>query len=493
MIGSMYSAVSGLSAHQTKMNVIGNNIANVNTYGFKSSRVTFSDVFYQTINSATGSKGDATSGTGGTNATQLGYGAKVNSVDVINTRAGSATTDRALDVYINGDGYLPVKDSDGTIKYTRVGVLSFDDSGNLVDRNGNKVLGFNLDETTKNAILNADGTQAVNELQVINIPAAEREKYTGIAIGSNGEITAIREGDPTFVPATGTGWMDGLPTVDPASNYKGSITVTANREVTAGAHPITVSSNAAAGLTALVLTRVGLSDTYTLSYGAGPTQVNGELDPATNTVAFNVPGIGTTTGTVTVPIDPSGTNGYNLGNNASTGPGALGTVDYTSYLITSTVVDKSGATINLPTVTWGGATPATNIAFGQVSVDIDTADFEDALDAGFTNVVIGSVGAGAGVPTKIASIATVKFGNPDGLSQDGESYYVQTPNSGDPIATIPGSGGTGNFRAGALEMSNVDLSREFTEMIITQRGFQANTRMITTSDELLSELVSMKR
>ncbi|MDD3168720.1 MAG: flagellar hook-basal body complex protein, partial [Eubacteriales bacterium] len=123
MIGSMYSAVSGLSAHQTKMNVIGNNIANVNTYGFKSSRVTFSDVFYQTINSATGPKGEGPSGTGGTNSTQLGYGAKVNSVDVINTRAGSATTDRALDVYINGDGYLPVKDSDGTIKYTRVGVL----------------------------------------------------------------------------------------------------------------------------------------------------------------------------------------------------------------------------------------------------------------------------------------------------------------------------------------------------------------------------------
>jgi flagellar hook protein FlgE len=87
----------------------------------------------------------------------------------------------------------------------------------------------------------------------------------------------------------------------------------------------------------------------------------------------------------------------------------------------------------------------------------------------------------------------VKFGNPDGLSQDGESYYVETPNSGDPIATIPGSGGTGTFRAGALEMSNVDLSREFTEMIITQRGFQANTRMITTSDEMLSELVGMKR
>lgn len=103
MLGSMYSAVSGLSAHQMKMNVIGNNIANVNTYGFKSSRVTFSDVFYQTIGAASG----PTASSGGTNPAQLGYGAMVKSIDVINTRAGSATTDRPLDVYINGEGFPP--------------------------------------------------------------------------------------------------------------------------------------------------------------------------------------------------------------------------------------------------------------------------------------------------------------------------------------------------------------------------------------------------
>lgn len=488
MLGSMYSAVSGLSAHQTKMNVIGNNIANVNTYGFKSSRVTFSDVFYQTINSATAPKGDATSGTGGTNSTQLGYGAKVNSVDVINTRAGSATTDRALDVYINGDGYLPVKDNDGTIKFTRVGVLSFDENGNLVDRNGNKVLGFNLDTTTKNAVLNSDGTKPVSELQVINIPAAEREKYTGIAIGSTGEITAIKEGDPTFVPSTGTGWMNGLPKVTTTSNYKGPITMNVNRTVTA-AHPVEVSSNSPTGMGAMTID-LDNAGKYTLHYAGAPTPApTGTLDTATNTVTFDIPGIGTTTGTVTVPI--GGTNGFafTAGVNGQT----LGTVVDTTYDITATAIEKSGVLQNYGPITYTLATPPANIAFGDVTIAYDSAKFKTALDSGFTDVVIGSVGPGAGVPTKIASIASVKFGNPDGLSQDGESYYVQTPNSGDPIATIPGSGGTGTFRAGALEMSNVDLSREFTEMIITQRGFQANTRMITTSDEMLSELVSMKR
>lgn len=491
MIGSMYSAVSGLSAHQTKMNVIGNNIANVNTYGFKSSRVTFSDVFYQTINSATGPKGDATSGTGGTNATQLGYGSKVNSVDVINTRAGSATTDRALDVYINGDGYLPVKTSDGSIKYTRVGVLSFDDSGNLVDRNGNKVLGFNLDATTKNAILNADGTQSINELQVINIPAAEREKYTGIAIGSNGEITAIKEGDPTFVPSTGTGWMNGLPQVSKISNYKGPITMDVKRQVAVGAGnaPVDVSSNSPTGMGAMTVT-LDASGTYTLNAGGLSPAPTGTLDATTNTVTFSFPGMGTTTGTVTIPIGTA-PNGYSV--TAGGAAVAIGTVSDTVYSITATAVEKSGNIEEYGPIPYDTAAPPANFIFGDVTIKFDDTKFEDALDGGFTNVVIGSVGAGAGVPTKIASIATVKFGNPDGLSQDGESYYVQTPNSGDPIATIPGTGGTGNFRAGALEMSNVDLSREFTEMIITQRGFQANTRMITTSDELLSELVSMKR
>lgn len=474
------------------MNVIGNNIANVNTYGFKSSRVTFSDVFYQTMNSATGPKGDAASGTGGTNSTQLGYGAKVNSVDVINTRAGSATTDRALDVYINGDGYLPVKDNDGTIKYTRVGVLSFDELGTLVDRNGNKVLGFNLDPTSKNAILNADGTQAVSSLQVINIPAAEREKYTGIAIGSNGEITAIKEGDPTFVPATGTGWMNGAPTVNTASNFKGSINVTATRQVTAGTHGIQVSSNANIGTGAVTIALDGdpvgppivAPTTYTLRVNGGATTYTIPYDAAATDLTFNITGGGTVT------VNVAGGNAITSGAAATTI--ATG-VSNTVYNINASTVLKSGATHTIPGSTWTSGGGDTNITLEDVSIDLDAADFLTALNSGFTNVVIGSVGAGAGVPTKIASIATVKFGNPDGLSQDGESYYVETPNSGDPIATIPGNGGTGTFRAGALEMSNVDLSREFTEMIITQRGFQANTRMITTSDEMLSELVSMKR
>lgn len=488
MLGSMYSAVSGLSAHQTKMNVIGNNIANVNTYGFKSSRVTFSDVFYQTMNGASA----PTANGGGTNPTQLGYGAKVNSVDVINTRAGSATTDRALDVYINGDGYLPTKNSDGVIKYTRVGVLSFDVSGNLVDSNGNQVLGFKLDAITKNAQLNSDGTTSAQNLVAIKVDPADLDEYTGIAIGQNGEITAIKEGDPTFVPSADTAWMDATPTVSQASLYNGSVRMTVNQQST-GVPPLSISSNAdidlgqAAG--AVTVSLDAASTIYTLTFPNGTAEANAaDINTATtpNTLTFNVPDVdGGTAATVKVPV---GVGGY--APVAGGAAAAAGNVVPTTYTITATTTDKSGAIITL-TDTWTAAD--TSITLGEITIAVDAAEMQNALDDGFNQINIGTIGAGAGEPVKIANIAVAKFTNANALSQDGEGYFIQTTNSGEAVATIPGNGGTGTFRAGALEMSNVDLSREFTEMIITQRGFQANTRMITVSDEMLSELVSMKR
>lgn len=503
MLGSMYSAVSGLSAHQTKMNVIGNNIANVNTYGFKSSRVTFSDVFYQTMNGASA----PTANGGGTNPTQLGYGAKVNSVDVINTRAGSATTDRALDVYINGDGYLPTKNSDGVIKYTRVGVLSFDVSGNLVDSNGNQVLGFKLDATTKNAQLDANGTTTAQNLVAIKVPPADLDKYTGIAIGQNGEITGIQEGDPTFVPSAGTAWMAATPSVAATSLYSGPVNMTICQSFApnttnynpspASSSLVRISSNAKIDVASMTATYTSPS-TYTLNYTnatATPTArtATGTLDTTKTPNMLTFTGVddvdGGITATVSIPVAATIATGYTLPNGTAV---ALGTITPTTYNIYATTVDKSGATVSL-TDTWDSATTDTALNLGELSITIDKTELLNSLDSGFSNVEIGNIGAGAGQPIKIANIAVAKFTNANALSQDGEGYFIQTTNSGNAVATIPGNGGTGTFRAGALEMSNVDLSREFTEMIITQRGFQANTRMITTSDEMLSELVAMKR
>lgn len=489
----MYSAVSGLQAHQTKMNVIGNNIANVNTYGFKASRVTFSDVFYQTMS---GASAPTTNG-GGTNPTQLGYGAKVNSIDVINTRAGSATTDRALDVYINGDGYLPVKDSEGVIKYTRVGVLSFDEAGNLIDRNGNMVLGFQLDATTRNPRLDADGTTSAQNLSPIQVPPEELDRYTGISIGQNGEITAIREGDPAITLGADTGWIR-TATLPATSNYNGEITIDSATAVTATVDlvaPVRPDGTAYSG-TFTVATAADVMGNLTLTYNGTTVTLTGTNkagDPVSSAaVAWDGAGADTLTFVVggqniNLTVDSTGAAGPNL---VSGTPTVVGTVVPNSVTLNISTFNKSGEAVN---ATGTLDLPANTLVIGDITLTLNPAAFGTMDIDDLAGTVMGSAGPGPGTPEKIAHMATVKFINADGLSQDGEGYYVETTNSGDPVASIPGNGGSGNLRAGALEMSNVDLSKEFTEMIITQRGFQANTRMITVSDEMLAELVNMKR
>ena len=173
MIRSLFSAVSGLKGHQTMLDVIGNNISNVNTASFKSSRVIFSDLYYQTLAGATA----PTPTSGGSNPTQIGYGSLVSSVDVVNSRSSFQQTSRALDLYISGEGYFTVKNATGGINYTRLGAFSFDPTGHLLDSNGNILQG---------TLTPPLGTPAT--LQDITI--ANFDNYTSISIVEDGTITA---------------------------------------------------------------------------------------------------------------------------------------------------------------------------------------------------------------------------------------------------------------------------------------------------------------
>ena len=474
MLGSLYSAVSGLSAHQTKMNVIGNNIANINTYGFKASRVTFTDVFYQTLSTSSSASTDS----GGTNPTQLGYGAQVNSIDVINTRAGSTTTDRALDVYINGDGYIAVQGNDG-IKYTRVGILSFDASGNLVDSNGNVVLGLPVNTTTGQVTLNDDGTTDTSNLIAISVDPDVYATYTNIAIAENGEITATQEGDPEVTLASGTGWISAA-SLPEDSNYTGKIKMTMDTTATGFSASTGITYDTASDMLGDV-TITNSSGTYSLSY----TNTDGETvsvvanSSTADPLVFDVATLsgGTTTFSVDSSLAPS------VGSSAT-----LGTATATAKDINISTYDQSGAEVTQD-ATW--VTGSTSISLGDLTLTVDPDDLAAQQD--FSDTTIGTAGAGDGETVVIGTLAAVKFANPDGLSQDGEGYYVETNNSGDAVATVPGNSGTGTFLSGSLESSNVDLSQELTEMIITQRGFQANSKMITVSDEMLETLVGMKR
>jgi flagellar hook protein FlgE len=192
-------------------------------------------------------------------------------------------------------------------------------------------------------------------------------------------------------------------------------------------------------------------------------------------------------GDIRLSIDPTGTAGIQIPDGESL---TVGTVVPSSVTMTISTFNKSGEAVTA-TGTW--TAPGNTLQLGDIALPVNPAAF-GTMDINARGERSWKAPVpGPGIPQKIAHMATVKFINADGLSQDGEGYYVETTNSGDPIASIPGSGGLGNLRSGALEMSIVDLSKEFTEMIITQRGFQANTRMITVSDEMLSELVNMKR
>lgn len=185
MMKALYSGVSGMRSHQTKMDVIGNNIANVNTYGYKTQRTTFRDVYYQQIKNA----GVGSADRGGINPSQVGYGAQVGSVDTIHTISGWAPTNKPTDVFINGEGYFAVQTSTGEQLFTRVGAFGFDSAGNLVDINGSRVMGWNegdvaVDATTGKVTVSGDIAPVV-------IVQPENVEYTNRTINPDGTITAI--------------------------------------------------------------------------------------------------------------------------------------------------------------------------------------------------------------------------------------------------------------------------------------------------------------
>lgn len=492
-----------MAAHQTKLNVLGNNIANVNTYGFKSSRVVFSDVLYQNLSTATG----ATATTGGTNASQLGYGAKVGSIDMLNSISSGASTGRALDVYIAGEGYLVVQPTVGANRYTRVGNLKFDAEGNLTDGSGSKVMGIPLD-AQKNPILNPNGTLPIEDLQALNVPPAELEKYTGITIGKSGEITGIRAGDPEFTTAPGFAYITA--DIPETSNYTGQIsieTVAGPVTYTTNPDPIIAAELSAAGVTEpttysastediigdITITKSGTaaSPVYTLNYkqkdGTVMSVPNTDVSPV---LAFALPGGDSVAVTDADQLTFSGTTPYKIG-----------TVSADTMDVTATVYDKGGVahtftSLGLPstttTLTLGG-TPADPLQ--DITLNIaDPANPGKFFSIGtVSDVTIGKVEPGSDKPVTLGYLAIAKFANNDGLLQDGNGYFMESANSGQAIASKAGTNGTGGTQSANLEMSNVDLSQEFTDMIIAQRGFQANSRIITVSDSILEELINLKR
>lgn len=550
MMRSMYSAVSGLKTHQTRMDVIGNNIANVNTVAFKSSSVTFSDILYQTTSNASGA--NATTGTGGVNAKQIGLGTTAAATKVSITSAGaSETTGNPFDIRLtdkNSTNFFIVNNGSENV-FTRSGSFYVDGSGNLcMSSTGYTVMGWQVDETTGE--IRKDTVSALRIMQEKNLTSAPEATTQATIAGVLDENDTDVKNDAGRVmnlnfydnlgyqytakfaiKATGT---DGKYTVELTSvldsNNKNIIADLDKQQIA----QIFGNYNANATLGQYGLTKDYTYDNADKAYvdSTGKKFRQSTTDPTvfeeqgnqTNKVSITDIFSGITT-TIANNIK-NNTNNYKVAFDAQTGHATL-TGEQTSY-------DLEFDTSSGKFKSIGGENPSVMLNMGALSSGLInnngnfqniTVDFSQCLnyenggkstigaDAGATDGKTGKgrkLGAMTGISIDtsgriygtydngntelLGQIAVAQFSNASGLEKVGESCYRTTLNSGefDGIGVEISADGS-SMTTGELEMSNVDLSSEFTSMITTQRGFQANSRVITTSDTLLEELVNLKR
>lgn len=468
---SMYSGVSGLRVHQTKMDVISNNIANINTVGFKRATASFKESFNQTLSSASSANQDR----GGINPQQIGMGANVGTIVNVMGQGAAQRTDYGSDLMIDGDGFFIVKDASG-FSFTRAGVFEVDAKGNLVDPNG----------------LNVCGWKAVKDPDKPGQQKIIKDTVTPIN---------IYDGDNLYSPAQKTTSIE----------FTGNFNQTTNKS-----QKNTMSFYDSQGNKYVMNIQFDKDDAFT-------------AQPPDNNSSWNIslPGVFLPGGQAPQPpaqathyeITVNGTDKVYLpvGNLNLQGLSLRFSQD--GKLTSVNGNGANGKGFNLTNINLGdlvkvdGQVPAGITAETLASINVDfakvtqfnskanvTSEAKDGNTAGsMTGYSIDANGIIRGTysngQTKILSqIPLANFKNPAGLEKAGSNLYKETGNSSefDGIGVEASALGS-KLQGGALEMSNVDLSYEFSEMITTQRGFQANSRIITTSDEMIQELVNMKR
>ena len=463
MMRSLYAGVAGLKTHQTRMDVIGNNIANVNTTAYKSQSMTFSDLMYQTTQAASGA--NATTGVGGINARQIGLGSKTSAIKTAITQQGATqTTNDPFDIMITGESFFVVNNGSENF-FTRDGSFYVDGAGNLaMTSTGYNVMGW-LPDTEDPTTIKQDTVTALRVMTEANMTypaqATSQATFAGIIDTNDTNVTSTE------------GRVVNLEVYD-NKGFKYTV-------------------------------RCSLHDASTADDGVFFLRIDDILDTNGKSV------VKTGTGNITDYVK--------FGANTK-GP----TADTTAYLRYST---KDGSFLNVGAA--DGTTQQNTIVFdfnqdNLPSFDDITADFSATSNQNNngSSTFVGSkgdtkgngsgrkVGEMSGIAIQkdgkiyasydngqkrlLGQIAVANFANASGLSKEGDNLYSATQNSGDFNGVgedITANGGYMN--SGVLEMSNVDLSAEFTEMITTQRGFQANSRIITVSDTLLEELTNLKR
>ncbi len=463
MMRSLWSGVSGIKNHQTRMDVIGHNVSNVNTHGFKSERVNFMDMISQTISDAAQPQDTI----GGVNPQQVGLGMMVASIDKLMTQGSLQNTGKNTDVAISGEGFFVIKDGNKQF-YTRAGFFDVDREGFYVHPGtGLKVQGWN-------SKTDATGKRFVNtsaSLEDIKLPmyAKQGARATSVVKYESNLNASVQAVPPNATEEQIQQFFSGRP-----DERRGHVT------------------------TINIYDPEGEKRELRLEFYKVDNNLwraKASIENAEN-VSVNIVGAGGED--VAVP----GNNSFQVGFNpdgrisfVSDGADTLNTGRLNVQVNFRVAGNPQTQSLNLDMGEAGGITGVT-----QFSSDFTTrAKEQDGYGMGYlesftidnSGTIVGTFSNGT--KEALAKVAMATFNNPAGLTKEGETKYSFSMNSGNPNIGEAGVGGRGKIQAGVLEMSNVDLAQEFTDMIITQRGFQANTRTIMTSDQMLQELLSLKR
>ena len=466
MMRSLFSGVSGLQNHQTRMDVIGNNISNINTTGFKRNRVNFQDIIYQQLQGAARPTDDL----GGVNPKEVGLGMSVASIDTIHVQGALQSTGVGTDLAITGNGFF-VLDDRGTQLFTRAGAFSVDSEGIMVNpANGMKVQGWMAREVEGYTILDVSRPVEQLEIPIGGKDPARATTMVNFACNLDKRIPELPE-NPTGDQILRSTWSTTIDIYDSFGD-KHILQVEFTR-----VHDTANSWNAAVSVDPQNETPTNA----TIGFGEDPPAIGG---PTTFIVNFS------NNGTLLSAEDGAG--------NVS---GASGQVQmFVAYDVQTATPDEDGVLVrqefvlNLGSV--GGFTNsitqyAESSSSKMVEQDGRSMGYLDDFKIDSSGVITGVFSNGSA--RTLGQVALATFPNQGGLEKTGDNTFRVSNNSG--LANIGPSGiaGKGDIIAGTLEMSNVDMADQFVDMIVTQRGFQANSRTIQTADQLLQELLTLKR
>jgi flagellar hook protein FlgE len=429
-MSSLFTAVSGMNANGTALSVIGDNVANMNTVAFKASRASFGDILSQSLGTS-----------------QIGRGVAVTEVTPVFTQGSFENTANVLDLSVDGEGLFIVKDGSG-IAYTRAGQFTLDKEGYIVNTNGMRLQGFLFSST--------GGSQGLGDINLSTLNSAPQPTL-------NASISANIDSRSTLLDDT-TAAFD---VDDPGntSNFSSTLTVYDSLGVS---HVINIyfrkDTETATGNTWQWFAVVNDTDSES---GLTEVQASGTLD-------FDSNGALDDESAITYPVG----SGFNFSGGA--------TADQVIDFDFGTNIASEGGT-GLDGTTQFGSTSATIFqsqnGYASGSLRNITITQDGYITGIFTN----------GQTRAVGQVALAKFLAPTEVKKMGKNLYSESSESGQPIISIPGASGTGVVLSNTLELSNVDLAEEFVKMIISQRGFQANSKMVSTSDELMQELINLKR